>query len=208
MNDFNISKNYLLQITNELYRITLLFPKKEPLRYKMRELGNEILANFVDLSKEEDRMRKISLAEQSSKQIEVLEGFLDVARSQNWVRISDLLSLQEEYDDLKDNLLSVNNNLKKKKKQKVVKASTPKVQKTQKVQKEPEPQEEISLSERQKKILKILKKKERAQVHEMKNYFPDTSKRTIRRDLKELLENALIKRKGQRSNTFYEMKSA
>lgn len=42
-----MEKKFLLQITNELYRLTLLFPKKEPLRYKMRELADDILANFL-----------------------------------------------------------------------------------------------------------------------------------------------------------------
>jgi len=41
-----MNKENLTQITNELYRLTLLFPKKEPLRYKMRELADDILANF------------------------------------------------------------------------------------------------------------------------------------------------------------------
>jgi len=42
-----MEKKFLLQFTNELYRLTLLFPKKEPLRYKMRELADDILANFL-----------------------------------------------------------------------------------------------------------------------------------------------------------------
>jgi len=42
--------NHLLQITNELYRLTLLFPKKEPLRYKMRELADDILADSLRIT--------------------------------------------------------------------------------------------------------------------------------------------------------------
>ena len=42
-----MEKKFLLQFTNELYRLTLLFPKKEPWRYKMRELADDILANFL-----------------------------------------------------------------------------------------------------------------------------------------------------------------
>jgi len=40
MVEINLDKNHLFEITNELYRITLLFPKREPLRYKMRELAD------------------------------------------------------------------------------------------------------------------------------------------------------------------------
>jgi len=42
-----MDRSFLIQLTNEIYRLTLLFPKKEPLRYKMRELADDILANFL-----------------------------------------------------------------------------------------------------------------------------------------------------------------
>ncbi len=194
MTDLNLDKNYLLQITNELYRITLLFPKKEPLRYKLRNIGNDILANFVDLTQEDDDERRFNLVEQSNQQIEVLEGFLDLARQQNWVRMSDLLNLQKEYNIVQDRLLDIYNE----------KEEKPKVQHAAHVVVKNEPRvEKNELSERQKMILRVLKNKEKAQVGDLKEYFPDVSKRTIRRDLKELIENETIKREGQKSNTFY-----
>ena len=45
-----MNKDFLLKITNELYRLTLLFPKKEPLRYKMRELADDILAQSLRIT--------------------------------------------------------------------------------------------------------------------------------------------------------------
>ena len=42
-----MDKVFLIQLTKNLYQLTLLFPKKEPLRYKMRELADEILANCL-----------------------------------------------------------------------------------------------------------------------------------------------------------------
>ena len=42
-----MNKEDIIYITNNLYRLTQLFPKKEPLRYKIREVGGEILANLV-----------------------------------------------------------------------------------------------------------------------------------------------------------------
>jgi len=40
-----MDRNSLIQATNNLYRLTLFFPKKEPLRYKMREVANDILTH-------------------------------------------------------------------------------------------------------------------------------------------------------------------
>jgi len=60
-----VDKDFLIKLTNNLYRLTLLFPKKEPLRYKMRELADEILAN------------------QDEEKLEILNSFFEVAKSQN-----------------------------------------------------------------------------------------------------------------------------
>jgi DeoR/GlpR family transcriptional regulator of sugar metabolism len=63
------------------------------------------------------------------------------------------------------------------------------------------------LADRQEKILNLLKEKGRAQVWELKQIFPQTSKRTIRRDCECLLKEGMIQRMGERNNTFYQVKS-
>ena len=81
-----MDKDFLIKLTNNLYRLTLLFPKKEPLRYKMRELADEIMIN------------------QTNEKLEILSSFFEVAKSQNWVSPSDILEIQKEYDSLKGEL--------------------------------------------------------------------------------------------------------
>lgn len=201
MDETSLNKNYLLQVTNELYRITLLFPKKEPLRYKMRQLSNEVLANFVDLSKERDLQKEVRIIEDSNHKIEILDGFFDIARAQNWVRPSDILDLQKEYNEIKTGFLSISSGNERQEKGQVA-THVPVVEKPYKENKE----KEIILSNRQEKILRILEDKNSAQVNDIKDYFPDTSKRTLRRDLKELLDIELISRKGERNTTRYEVR--
>ncbi|MDP3733476.1 MAG: hypothetical protein Q8Q91_02930, partial [Candidatus Daviesbacteria bacterium] len=77
-----MDKNYLIGLTQNLYRLTLLFPKKEPLRYKMRELANDILAK------------------PNKECLEIILSYFEVAKSQNWVSPSDILNIQEEYSKL------------------------------------------------------------------------------------------------------------
>ncbi|MDO8743283.1 MAG: DeoR family transcriptional regulator, partial [Candidatus Azambacteria bacterium] len=76
-------RSFLIELTSNLYRLTLLFPKKEPLRYKMRELATNILAK----ANEED--------------LEVLNSFFEVAKAQSWVSQQDILNLQAEYSKLR-----------------------------------------------------------------------------------------------------------
>jgi len=81
-----MDKDFLIKLTNNLYRLTLLFPKKEPLRYKMRELADEILAKPTE------------------KDFEILNSFFEVAKSQNWVSPSNVLEIQQEYSKLEEGL--------------------------------------------------------------------------------------------------------
>ena len=214
MDKISLNKNYLLQVTNELYRITLLFPKKEPLRYKMRQLSNEVLANFVNLSKEKDLQEEVRIIEDSNYRIEVLDGYFDIARAQNWVRPSDILGLQREYSSIKEGFLGVNDGNERQERVQVI-VNTPvnvpipvHVPIPERPAKKEIKKKEVILTGRQEKILRILEEKDKAQVSDIKDYFPDISKRTLRRDLNGLLDYALINRGGERNSTFYEMSSA
>ena len=59
---------------------------------------------------------------------------------------------------------------------------------------------------RQKKILEFLEKNGKAQVMELQTILPDITKRTIRRDLDELLEAGKINRLGEFNQVFYTIK--
>lgn len=166
-----MDKNFLLKITNELYRLTLLFPKKEPLRYKMRELADNILAN------------------PSQKELEVLDSFFEVAKSQNWIKTQEILNLQAEYSKLKEGL------------------ETQKAEKELKITQVGPVQipvgNRISINERQEKILEFLRENGQAQVWQVKQILPEVTKRTLRRDFEHLLSQGVIERIGERNETFY-----
>lgn len=174
-----MDKDFLINLTKNLYRLTLLFPKKEPLRYKMRELASLVLT----CPKKED--------------LENLDRYFEVAKFQNWVPFQDILAIQQDYANLSEGL----------------KAHVP-FQVAQKsiAKEEQKPAENGGLQpiakallERQQKILSILKEKGKAQVWEVKQVFPDVSKRTLRRDFEFLFKQGMIKRLGERNNTFYEI---
>jgi len=115
-----------------------------------------------------------------------LDGFFEVAKAQNWVAAVDILRIQEEYNRIKAEI--------------------------KKIAKRP-PEKEITRVEpvqipnsRQEKILAILKEKGRAQVWQVKQVFPEVSKRTLRRDFESLLKQGIIERRGERNDTFYQLK--
>jgi len=172
-----MTREFLVQLTNNLYRLTLLFPKKEPLRYKIREVADEILVNPTE------------------KDIETLGNFLEVALAQNWVSPSEILAIKGMYDSLRGELDSVNH---KKKGNPVTEAVEVKPQQAI---------VGVVLPERQEKILDFLRENGRAQVWQIKQVMPDVSKRTLRRDFEHLLKEGTIERIGERNDTFYQLKT-
>lgn len=194
-----MEKEEILKITNELYRLTLFFPKKEPLRYKMRELGNEILALFLTSENPQEQNQLIS-------KLEILDAFFDVVRAQNWVKPVDLLNLQLQYQKLKSQIktsLSLPLNFVSRTQSFFQKSE----EKTFSQKEKTDFQISPSAEARQQKILEILKQKGKVQVWEIKQIFPEVSKRTLRRDFVSLLKRGLVERVGERNITFYRLKT-
>ncbi len=181
-----MDKNHLIQLTNNLYKLTLLFPKKEPLRYKMRELAVDILANRTE------------------KDLEILDSFFEVARAQNWVQAVEVLKVQEEYNKMKAEI---------KKNTKSPPEKPELLEKPGKETIESHPPQIASpitggAGSRQEKILEFLKENGRVQVWQVKQVFPEVTKRTLRRDFESMLKQGIIKRVGERNETFYQLPSS
>ena len=89
-----MDKDNLVELTKKVYKLTLLFPKKEPLRYKIREVADDILAcNSSSKKLQED--------------LGVLKKYFEVAKWQNWVSYFDILEIVERYDKIEKDLLEV-----------------------------------------------------------------------------------------------------
>jgi predicted HTH transcriptional regulator len=144
----------------------------------MREIAIDILADFGELK-----------SSQILKNLEILDGFFEVAKAQNWVSIVKLLPIQEEYNRIKAEI-------------KTIAKRPPKS--TEKEIRGGRPLKNIN--SRQERILAILKEKGRAQVWELKQIFPEVTKRTLRRDFESLLKKGIIERMGERNTTFYQLK--
>lgn len=173
-----MDKFFLIQLTSELYQLTLLFPKKEPLRYKMREFADEILAN------------------QTEKDLEILDSFFEIAKAQNWVSLEKMLRIQKEYDKIKAEIKKIEN----------CSSELPGLLISEKSSKEKPEAYPLQVSNsRHEKILEFLKEKGKAQVWEVKQILPEVTKRTLRRDFESLLKKGIIERKGEKNNTFYEL---
>ncbi|TET83809.1 MAG: DeoR family transcriptional regulator [Candidatus Nealsonbacteria bacterium] len=202
-----MDSDYFIQLTANLYRLTLLFPKKEPLRYKMRELADDILANLTSILRGSFYKSK-NLILETEKDLEILNGFFEVAKNQNWVSPFDVLEVQKEYSKIGEEIKKLSDSHL---------PTTETVELPARAElpsRIPSPagstirKEKGSLERnpRQQKILEILKEKGKAQVWELKQIFPEVSKRTLRRDFEQMFNQGLIERMGERNETFYQIK--
>ena len=185
----------LIELTIKVYKITLFFPKKDPLRYKIRDVANRILENFIALknSNKED----FFIIAETKKDIDVLDSYLEISKWQNWVSYFDILNLKNEYVKIKNSFSEID----------IVKNSKEiKIPIEQSFHQEPkEDLKKKKLNIRQEKILDILKTKEMIQVWEVNRILPDVSKRTLRRDFEQLLKEGSVERIGEKNQTYYKL---
>ncbi len=181
-----MDKEYLIKITNDLYRLTLLFPKKEPLRYKMRELADNILTNIMIIIEGDEKGYK-DASFQIKKDIEPLDIFFEIAKDQNWTSLDAVVEIQEKYQVIKEEIDNFIDNLE----QETVTVERAVIS------------DKPSLNNRQKKIVDLLKKKDKIQVNEVQEFLPDVTKRTLRRDFDALIKKGVLKRMGKANLTFY-----
>jgi hypothetical protein len=186
-----MDREILVQLTTDLYHLTLLFPKKEPLRYKIRELADDILANHLRLNFASGSQQGITL--DILQDLEVLETFFAVAKEQNWVSPENLLNISKRYASLKDKLEGI------------TKSQQEAVFETITAEAAGDFNGSAKNIRRRDRILEILKEKGKAQVWELKEIFPQVSKRTLRRDFERLLGQGLVQRIGERNQTFYQV---
>jgi len=183
-----MDKEYFIKLTSDLYQLTLFFPKKEPLRYKMRELANNVLASLtMILDGDEDNYKELIC--DIRRNIKPLDDFFEIVKSQKWVNENDVDSIQERYRAISEEI--------DKFELETVEKKSPVVA--------DKPVATIDLTPRQKKIVEFLKKEDKAQVASVQGLFPQVTKRTLRRDFDLLLKKGIVKREGKANTTFYRL---
>lgn len=186
-----MTKDYLIKLTLSVYRVTESWDENDFHKIQLRNLANEILSSFILVS----HQNPIADAQESLlESISYFQKSLKGARGQKLIDRGQFIFLKGEYDRIKDWKMEARS---------VKKPSLKKLKEERLKNKDWFLQ---SLNERQNKLWKILIEKQTAQVGEIKNYFSEVSKRTLRRDLDFLIKKGLVERKGAWNNIFYKVK--
>lgn len=168
-----------LDLVLAVYRLTKLFPEGEVLIAQIRQTANLIVA---DLIAEDYR--------EASRKIKTLDCFFKIAEKQNWTKRVNFVILNNKYKELLKEIETrpdqeKTDRVKEKTGQKIVRKKAKK------------------LSQRQKKIFDFIKEKKLVQARDLFSVFPKLNPRTIRRDLRELVQKNLVHQKGRGRGSVY-----
>jgi len=223
-----MQENYI-KITGAVYKILDFFPDQDPLKNRAKEKALAILDNLTlifdshgwislksYLSEEKEKNAK-----QALEDIEMLESYLRIGKDQGWIDAVNFLIILKEYATIKAEISKrKHSGTSFKEEVKNLPVGSMQMQiisqlremvivedKEEKAKAKSEKPKFIkSYTERQKKILKILKSKGRGQVSDIIKELPDVTKRTIRRDLDDLLKRGEIIRVGEWNQIYYKLR--
>ncbi len=252
-----MDKTYFIELTNKLYRITLFFPEKEPLREKVRKIADEVLSDLTVIL-EGVRHEKREAAFRVERNLQIMEVLLELSKRQLWIEKEEIERVQENYDAIKREIEEFNDMSrrqmlkrgigremaalvegdlskegetpfkKEEQEEREEQEGNTKEERTEErgaqeeagfAKKEVQPsstssstpkepakkeREFAKLNKRQQKILGILKNEgKKMQVRDFQRALPDTTKRTLRRDLSAMVEKGFAKRTGKGNTTYY-----
>lgn len=196
-----------LKLTNIVYKLLEFFPESDPLKHRAKDKALTILEH-LELADETQRLpagrqgwtqaveglQTEKIKTQVREDIDVLLGYLWIGKAQGWINSANCLIVTAEYEKIKHRL------------QPIVSELAQELSEIKEPIKEPVTDKEladIEFTDRQGKILDFISKNPKTQVKDLQKFFPDVTKRTIRRDLEELLMANKIRRIGEHNEIVY-----
>jgi hypothetical protein len=204
-----IMQDDFIKITQTAYRLIDFFPDNDPLKNKAKEKVLAIMENLMLMygTKGWISLQTEKAAAQLIDDICMLENYLKIANYQKWIDNINFLIIVKEYQALKGAIrppkpivrqalviASGAHNNKEVSGEKALKSETILL-----------PKARENLSERQEKILHIMGGREKTQVADIIKQLPNITKRTIRRDLDDLLKRGRVARIGEWNQVFYQI---
>ena len=174
--------------------------------------ANAVLSRLMFLLEDSlSSSQKKAFAEDALKELESLEKHFELARAQKNINPANFSILEGEYAKVKQFVKGfVKDFVEEKVGEGVGEAGPPSrvFGGLRHAVVPPRRDEGGSKSLRARKILGLLDVKGKAQVWELQKVLPQVTKRTLRRDLDDLVQKGLLERKGQWNTVFYQTKTA
>lgn len=201
-----------------IYGILDFFPEGDPLKNRAKNkaldisdglallFGGREWVSFGDYFSSERK----NTAEKLLNDVNMLESCLEIGKQQRWLNGVNLIIALKECGRIRNRVAAEKikphfwqNSENRKIETPVSLLSPPRVKKKVSGSTGKSPSY-FEFSERQKKILEIMKKRDKTQVADIITELPNVTKRTIRRDVDDLLKKGRISKAGEWNKTFYQ----
>lgn len=209
----------ILPLTKALYRVSERFPEREPLRSRIRQYADEILAGVVEWHPEKE-------SGGLAVKIDTIREYLLVVAEMGWVDTINIEVLAREYTMIRDGIQKELLWEPKKRReetekilgeldipvQEEVREAVPKVVKSETDFPMKFDNARVIASssgykpnERQKVILRHLGQAKQAKISDFFGVLEGVSSKTIQRDLLELINKNFLKKEGEKRWTVYSL---
>jgi|SRR5581483_1715141 len=201
-----------VKITSIVYSLLDFFPDADPLKIKAKDTVLSILEGVTIVS-DADGWASIKKETASLKlldDIAMLEAYLSLGKNQGWIDRVNFLIITNEYKKVKEKVrplaITVRTHLQS---LAIPEGKKPEPKKDRvAMQWQPETSSlavDDGYNNRQKKILEVISQREKTQVADLIKEIPQVTKRTLRRDLDDLLRKGKITRAGEWNQVFYKI---
>ncbi|MCP6726811.1 MAG: DeoR family transcriptional regulator [Patescibacteria group bacterium] len=205
-----MNKGFFIKLTFAVIKVLDVSRGDKELKRQIQESAESILADVLVIGEESPitSQQKYKVALRVQEHIDALMHRLGQAKKQGVISRGSFTVLEREYMRIQAWIAGVLLVLpKEQKKEKEIKPQSQVlvVKNQSPVSLVKKPEQHSKVSDRQKRILEILKNKDKAQVWELQKIFPQVTKRTLRRDLDDLLQQNLVVRTGEWNSVSYQI---
>ena len=231
-----MTPDFIIRLTLATHKVADILPKQDLLGVQIKDSANKLLASLVLLTQTNPitTEQKKSITPKAIRDIGVLIAFLNYAKrmsklnpapllQKNGARVNpeNFLVLEQEYNKVGDFLRQLHQNDSSQNNAEPfdiaqgrqyaeprgsVRRPASNIQEEQAAPKRDLGTPKPSLSTRQTRILELIRNKDKTQVWELQKVLPEVTKRTLRRDLDDLLQRQLIIRQGEWNEVFYQIR--
>lgn len=175
-----MDRSFFIRLTIAVHKVVDVFHGGEELKSQIKNLADEVLSGLVSFDEEDAEIALII-----SRKIENLETSFKEADERNLINPRNFQVLKREYGKIRENL-----------EKSAVAPSARLALFTNENSLAEIAAGQADFSERQQKIVETLKGNGEAQVGDLMKIFPDLNRRTILRDLDNLMRLGLVERNG------------
>ena len=191
-----MDSDFIIRLTFGLYRVTEILSTDSVLRSKTEESASRLLIDLILLTKSQNLEGKNKTIFRALTELEMLLGYLQDIQRLRVINDKNFIVLEREYAKVRRFLDF--------ERQRAVEPPVAVLKQQAMPTRQAAPiLNSKGLNARQERMLEILRNKEKAQVWELKKLLPEVTKRTLRRDLDDLLNRNLVIREGEWNNVLY-----